>query len=426
MKNFGLTTPTYLLCGFALLSGCATGGASSKQLRPFTPRAYDFGKALGVYEAPDAGDSQSVLGGPRFKPFKLARPAPGQMAIDPQFGTKIRALTNGFRHHYSQLQAYSSDGRYVLGFEFASGSNQVRDALTGKQVGTNFVGSGAKWIPGTHTVLTFAPDPVQVLVYLADTDQQGRHMVLDAQNFESGRFQEEMDKKGRWTAMVLTAPEERILTLDLREKKIVLNTTVEELCGGVDGILDFAGISPHGKYLVMQWVGSDPGRCQGMELYDIRTGKFVRQLTLHHHHSDFGMSAKGRAYMMTLEYIHPGNNDLPGMVRYWLDDGSREFLRLVPWGAFAHVSCQGPPGAACVITGAYEFAERRYAGEIWLLHQDGAVHHLAHHRSNACGDYWAQPHASMSPDGGSVVFASDWGQGCDKIGMFEIELFQRQ
>jgi hypothetical protein len=50
-----------------------------------------------------------------------------------------------------------------------------------------------------------------------------------------------------------------------------------------------------------------------------------------------------------------------------------------------------------------------YEGEIVLAALDGsATYRLCHHHGSLNPDYYAEFHASMSPDGGRVIFASTW------------------
>lgn len=352
----------------------------------------------------------------------MTRPLAGATAQEPTFGTKIQALPAGLRHEYSQLQAWSPDEKHLLLRDLKTEAMHVINTKTLARVAVTIQGSSAKWLPDGR-VLSWLAGPPRILATSLD-GQTEEILKLSYPGMNNGAAYEEVSRDGRWTAGLVENDgkgQQRILLIDLKSRKVAVDTAVTSLCGG-QGYPDWVAPSPMGRYLVIQWAADGKGRCRGMEVYDT-SGQRVRQIHQHHHHSSLGVAADGREYVMTYEDYHPSNPNHPSIVRYMLDDAKREDIRMIPWGRFEHVSCEGAPGSPCVVSAGYEFPNNQpLLGEVYLVNQDGSLLRLAHHRSKKCGEYYAQPHASISPTGRKIAFSSDWGQGCGAIGGFTISL----
>src|SRR5205823_1840126 len=122
-----------------------------------------------------------------------------------------------------------------------------------------------------------------------------------------------------------------------------------------------------------------------------------------------------REFFMTFETAAPPpDNDRPAMA-YRLLPGTAavstpHFLLTMDWGNEEHISCRGPYGECLVTAGTWaKNGWTAFEGELFLLHTDGRVLRLAHHRSSSCG-YWTQPRATISRDGRYVAWASDWAR----------------
>ncbi|MEZ4236230.1 MAG: hypothetical protein R3F59_08720 [Myxococcota bacterium] len=69
---------------------------------------------VGLPEAPCCSSGAALLATPGYPVADLAAPTPGAPVVDPTFGVTIRSGPIGMRHTYSQLQPFSSDGRYLM------------------------------------------------------------------------------------------------------------------------------------------------------------------------------------------------------------------------------------------------------------------------------------------------------------------------
>jgi hypothetical protein len=180
---------------------------------------------------------------------------------------------------------------------------------------------------------------------------------------------------------------------------------------------------------VVQWTRDGTTRCSGLETFDLQSGAFAGRVYDGHQHGDLGVDLDGSEFYMTFEFGHPsgemalGMRQLPGSATV----GAPTYLRLIDWYNGEHISCRGPAGVCLVTAAGYGGNGRQpFERELLLLHTDGSVERLAHHRSSSCG-YWVQPRASLSRDGSYVIFASDWGRriSCDDYGRGDPYLIER-
>ncbi len=373
----------------------------------------------GIPVAPHDGGQGGNPQGARLTAVRLERPAPGEIVYDPLFDLDIRRLGENNTHVYSQLQAFSHDNAYVILIDHERGYH-VRtfpdlDLVSGS-VGWH---SAFRWIPGTHQLISVADDPARLLLFDCVTGAWSDLFELSEYDAVDGsRSYEELSRDGTWTALYVhnsSKDSPSIVTVNIRELRVGFHRSILDM-GAVSeewGLLepDWVGVSPLGRYAVVQWVRDDTIPASGFELYDIESGEFVRRLFNHHGHSDMGISEDGREYVVTGEMESPINHNFPGIVIHWMDGEESIHLRPMPWGRTEHFSAQGLPGVT-IVTAGDEF-DGAYAGEIYAIRLDGSIQRLTHHRSSS-GDYWVQPKASTSPDGSIVLWSSDWGVEGDR------------
>jgi hypothetical protein len=367
----------------------------------------------GIYVPPHDIRGGNEPQGAHLVPADVIRPEEGQRVIDPVFRTVIRRMKANHSHVYSQLQAFSHDNEYVILIDHDSGYHVRRYSDLSPVESSRGWFSAYRWIPGTHKIITLENDPVRFRVFDVDRQEWSTLMELpDFQYAHGPRSYEELSRDGEWTAVYVNDDGDGnslIVSVNLDEKRIGFSRGIVEMGAFSQewGVLepDWVGVSPLGRYVVVQWVRDDTVPASGLELYDIETGEFVRRLYTHHNHSDMGLSPEGREYMATSELASPVNGNFPGLVIHWMDGGEPLHLRPMPWSRMAHLSCQGPDGVVIVSAGG-EF-DGAYKNEIYAVYLDGSLRRLAHHRSTA-GDYWVQPKASASPDGSRVIWSSDW------------------
>lgn len=363
----------------------------------------------------------------------------GASFVDPVFGTTLRRVSatsdgGGFQTPiYSQLQAFSSDDVYLLldgGAGYRVRRTDDLSVVTGLRTGRWVA---PRWHPAlAHTVVHFdsnEDDSIRVQYTDVDTGVTTTRFTFPAsydrvlvdQSFD------ELSEDGRWIAGMTTRSDgsEVIFVLDLERKALGAELSLHSMYTGpcrpdpVWGEVepDWVGVSPLGRYLVVQWVRDGTNRCSGLETFDLETGTFAGRVTDGHQHGDLGVQPDGvTEFFMTFELAGPppynglpaiGVRELPGTATV----SAPTFVRILDWGNEEHISCRGPRGACLVTAGTWaENGWTAFEGELFLQYTDGRVERLVHHRSSSCG-YWVQPRATMSRDGRLVVFASDWTHG---------------
>ena len=351
--------------------------------------------------------------GARLPTTTLARPAQNGVVTDSQFsGVPIRGLVVGRVPWYSQLQAVSPDGQRILLVK-PDGDTQMFDRTTLAQVGS---------LPGDALAPRWLPDGR--VLYIASGDGQNYRFLthdpvtdltdsLYKSLYPYGRadkVHEEVSDDGAWTAALMhngvSGSPRWAAAVNLREGRLGAQLAVD------DDAVNWVRATPDGKYLAIQWnaaADNVPGpRKTGIELFDIETGVFVRQMAPQGHHGDWGRMPDGRVFYATHHQAHPANSNYPSVVLYWADGAPVTHLRMVFWGTISHISCRGPRGWI-VITNQRPGTEVPDAqAEIWLMRADtGEVVRLAHHRSTS-NDYWSEPHATITRDGLLIIFGSRW------------------
>lgn len=417
---------TLILSSFGFLQACAD--AIDAPDDPLTNGdELTAGSPNGIYEAAPRLIAGGLPPGVVYPAAPMAQPAPGARGIDPTFGTKIRRLLPTGVHEYSQLQVISDDGVYAL-LRTSSGYAIYRyaDMALIRQIPN---AAAPRWLPGTHKIFYLVGLPARIMMVDADSGALTTHMTFSAYQYaDTAPAYGRPSDDGRWTAVWLHNGDARtLIAVDLRNKTLGASIHPHNLFAA--GVCtpdpqwgevgpDWMNVSPRGDLLVIQWKKDGGQRCSGLETFNIRTGAFIRQIHQHHNHSDMGVSADGRQFIMTVG-TSPLNHNYPDIVAEWLDGAAPKHIRMTPWGTFGHVSCRGPRGV-CVVSAETSPGTSPLLGEIFAIYLDGSVRHLAHHRSTAC-DYWSQPKGSLSADGKRVTITSDWGT-CNANAPYVIEL----
>lgn len=384
-------------------------------------------------------------------------PALGAWITDPTFKTQFRRVSDAVSegdyaiHYYSQLQAFSPSSEYYLTNEEAGDmirSTETLKAVDGLSIGGNIL----RWHPTIPNTIVWydsnADDRLRLTYTDVETKQSLGTFTFPSQyeGIRVNNASEEMSHNGQWTAGMAstkrgTDQEDSIIfALDVTKglsdqwrQAIGAEMTIASLYNGpctpdptygnVDP--DWVAISPKGTYLMVQWARDGFERCSGLELYDAQTGAYVTHVRDRHDHSDHGIDAKGREFVLSVAPLPAGLN--PGQVdeapsshviQYILPETPQDrvtsrFIKSLPLQGFWHVSCQGPNGI-CLVTAYYPEStwDPKYPGifddELYMLWlEDGSYRRIAHHRSSGCG-YWVQPRASWSKDGQYVIWDSDF------------------
>lgn len=388
----------------------------------------------------------------------LALPAAGVPVVDPVFGTTLRRFTDrtdngGYATPvYSQLQAFSYDNDYIL---LNENDDYVIRRMSDRSVvsGLTLEWNNPRWQPAaSRTLVHFDSnadttvriqettiDPVAtttVFTFPADYDR-----VLVNQSFD------EVSRDGRWMGGMVTRVSDNagvLFAVDLNQPALSVAIPIPTLYAGpcdpdpTWGEIepDWVGVSPLGRYLVVQWPRDGTDRCNGLETFDIQTGAFVGRVYDGHQHGDLGVLPDGTTeFFMTFEVWSPADPNRPAVAWRELPGTATvsdpQYLTVIDWGG-GHISCKGPDGVCLVSYGEWPGdGWTPFEKEEFLQFTDGSVLRLAHHRSSECG-YWVQPRGTLSADGSLAVFGSDWadevsGDGCsggDSLGRGEAWLIE--
>ncbi len=356
--------------------------------------------------------------------------------MDPVFGVSLRRVSDtsergGFETQiYNQLQAFSADNAYLL-LDSSEGFvvRRMEDFSRVSGLDTS-EWNAPRWHPTRpHSIVHFDSNADAIVrVQFTDLDTLATTTAFtfpaEYEYIRSNQSFDELSRDGRWLAGMLSRDDgaQVIFALDLVNGVLGAQLPLPDLYSGFcqpdpewgEVEPDWIGVSPLGRYLVVQWARDGIEPCSGLETYDLQTGGFVGRISDHHHHGDLGVDSDGTTeFFMTTELSSPADPNLPALAMRLLPGTSTVsqpiFLQTVDWTDEDHISCQGPDGVCLISWGHYgDNVNVPYADELFLQYTDGSVLRLAHHRSTKCG-YWVQPRATISRDGRYVVFASDWG-----------------
>ena len=374
-------------------------------------------------------------------PPTLSLPPAGFPFVDPRFCTSLRRVSDtsdsgGYETQvYSQLQAFSSDNVYLLldGYDgFVVRRVDDLSPVTGLDTsGWN----DPRWRPmQPHVMVHFDSNEDTVLrLQLTSVDALTTTTVYTFPTpYERIRVPhswDELSEDGRWLAGMASQSDDTqvIFALDLQARALGAQLSIPALYAGpcdpdpVWGEVepDWIGVSPLGRYMVVQWARDGTDRCSGLETFDLQTGAFVGRVYDGHQHGDLGVDTDGDTeFFMTFELAGPPpDNDRPAIGMRALPGNATAsppvYLQILDWGSSEHISCRGPKGVCLVTAGSLASnGWNPFETELFLQYTDGSISRLAHHRSSSCG-YWVQPRATISRDGRYVVFASDWGRELD-------------
>ncbi|MEW6219974.1 MAG: hypothetical protein AB1634_10620 [Thermodesulfobacteriota bacterium] len=368
-------------------------------------------------------------------PQPMPLPAVGQPVVDPVFGSTLRRISNASQrrsfevHTYSQLQAFSADNQYVLTSN--TDGYLIRSVASLAPVAGLDTSSwnDPRWHPTrAHTIVHYdRNDDTVVLLQFTDVDTRVTETVYtfpaQYEHIRVNQSFDEISRDGGWLAGMLTRDDGQsvIFAFDLANLRLAAQVPVAELFAGPCapdpewGILepDWIGVSPLGRYLMVQWERDGTARCSGLESWDLESGAFIGRPYDGHQHGDLGIDADGVSeFFMTFETSSTLDPNRPAIAVRALPGTATaspsQPLLAMDWSDDGHISCKGPAGRCLVTNGGWlDDGWTPLERELFLVGTDGAVERLVHHRSSSCG-YWVQPRASISRDGRFVVFDSDW------------------
>jgi len=224
---------------------------------------------------------------------------------------------------------------------------------------------------------------------------------------------------------------------------------------------DWAGMSPSGQHVVVNWgvpvylspapAYREDGRYQGVEAFLRNTMAYAGKVAVASGHGDLGKDPQGndvyvQTYANTQRFLGDSHYivmsripdgiiyDSAGRVNETVTLGQKHTVPLlkVDWEHNMHISCRNKVGQFCAVSiyiadSGNANGWQPFEREIFKIYLDSLdtsphVDRLAHHRSkpyaynsDSCSNlnYFAQPHATVKPDGSQIIYGSNWGRICD-------------
>ncbi len=353
-------------------------------------------------------------------------PALGTRYMDPIFDTAVRRVTepgralaprivcarDACRHRYSSTQAWNADQSLLL-IDKGCADICFLDGRTFQPLFVRRVSADqdCKWHPvRAEQMICVHSGGVASWTPRSNAWQS----VFDAgpySNLAFGPYKGNPSLDGRWIVLRALDPrsEPVAFALDLDIGRKEADIPLRPLTGDNH----YATISPSGRFVYVTQLTSDG---QEPAYVFTRDGQLVQHWPEHHRpgHGDMTLDADGRDVYVGISKSAP---DKYHVIKRRLEDGAVTVL--AAYGNASHVSARNirQPGWVYVTyqgshghTLAMGYPSPFY-GEIVALSIDGGgmFRRIAHTHA-VDHDYIAESHASPSPDGSQVIFASNWGQ----------------
>ncbi|MBF0498811.1 MAG: hypothetical protein HQM09_01655 [Candidatus Riflebacteria bacterium] len=375
--------------------------------------------------------SKQILPEPSFP-----EPSAGKPVIDPTFGTSLQRLTDagllkqpGVVPDYSKRQAFSPDGKYLLL------RNTESQALLFSAKDYSFIkplegvaGEDLFWDPRHPGTLLFAIENVLSSCDVVSGKIKEIHR-FDGYAFADTRGEGNLSLDGRYYAIACRTYDAKsgdvgyknLLVFDLQEMREIARLAFPPKIEN----FDWVSISPRGNYVVVDYADTEKGRFHGVEVYD-RNLKNIWQKPLGAGHSDIGLDINGDEVLVMDIYDEQRNQTL--IKKFRLSDGKETELFAVSPLFDLHISCRNTARPGWCYISTFDYVQRLthnandflpFEDEIFALSLDGnaTTERLAHHHSrrfapnapdadHSC--YFAEPHASVSPEGDRIIFGSNW------------------
>ncbi len=366
----------------------------------------------------------------------ISKPSLGAYTKDPSFGTTLIRISNaralgyaGVVPQYSRRQAWNADASRLLLFT-GDGRTLLYDGSTYQfmQELDAVGGEDVFWHPNEPSTLIFAQDNT-LFVYDLQTNSIRTLHTFPEYSFINTRGEGNISRDGKYYAFVGQVYDEQaemtffkdIVVYDLLADSIVAKLELPSTLTD----FDWVSISPLGNYVVVDYATSNKGRFEGVEVYD-RNLNFLWQKPLGAGHSDLGIDANSEEVLVIIYYDDETNNNIVKKCR--LANGDETSLLTLSWQFDGHISCQNLARSGWCFVSTFDSEARLtddslswlpFEDEIFAVKMDGSgeVQRIAHHHSRRFSpntpdrdnsNYWAEPHATVSRDGGRILFGSNW------------------
>lgn len=368
---------------------------------------------------------------------------------DPIFGTCLTRVTDyqhdlqandpseGLKNEYSRVQSFNADGSLIL-VRSIEANWYVYDARSLQPMGQIPLTADPRWDAADPGIIYYS-DETRFVRYdirtgeaalLHDFSSDFPSLSLSAvwTRYEGSpsmdtRYWGLMAQDQDWQAVAF-------LVYDRLENKVIANLPVTS-----KSEVDSVTISPSGNYFLAYFDYCEQGQMGTMEkpcglmVYDrsLQTGRGLLRLI---GHSDTALDAEGREVLVYQDI------DQDQIAMLDLENGKVTLLAPIDYSHTAiglHFSGRAfqKPGWAIISTysGGHPTSYTWMDNQVFALElkAGGRVVRLAHTRSivdeNMEKDYWAEPHASASPDLSRILFTSNWYRsGSGQVEMYMIIL----
>jgi Tol biopolymer transport system component len=365
-----------------------------------------------------------TLGNAKVRPIPdMERPAYLRPTKDPVFGNAITRVTdplrsmanlrgswgNIARHHYSSSQAWNADQSLMLIDRGASGrliflDGRTYEPVLGRQAGA----AECEWHP------VQAPIMICMLgsqIYFWNVPKNSRRVVFRSSKFQSFEFGPGAGNASMHGKRVAVRARNNRGGLVAFVVNLDDGTALAEIdLTRLPGVNSYVSISPSGRFL-FAYQHTAAGE-QGLVFTP--EGKRVQTWREHHRpgHGDMTIDEDGNDVMVGISKSRP---DRYSVIKRRLFDG--KVTKLTRYGQATHVSARNTrkPGWVFVTYGGTESdvrgnsASEPFYQEVVALRIDGSgeIRRIAHTRTGEIG-YYSEAHASPSPDGSRLIFASSW------------------
>jgi len=350
--------------------------------------------------------------------INLTKPSYLESYIDPAFETKITRITGNYstnqgdviwgdvaRHHYSKDQAWNADMSLLL---IRNKSSLASDYLLldassyAFKFALDFSANERRWSPVDASLLFYTKGNK---FYKYNVHSKEHTLIRKFSEYKDKKYALSLRREGNlaWdgTKIAFSSKTKKgyeVYSYDIRNdvKSSVLNVGKSKP--------KWISISASGKYVVVFW-----GDKKSL-IYNSSDMSYVGRLPYNLSHYDLAVDIDGSDVAVGVEKPGAGGR----VIKQKLSDGAMTVL--IEKGYAAHTSTRNinRPGWAYVSYHTEEFEDRkkRYApfySEVIAVKMDGSgeVERYGHFRNDKV-DYKTEPHASPSPDGTKIIFASNW------------------
>jgi hypothetical protein len=371
----------------------------------------------------------------------LPMPAYLESVVDPVFGTTVMRVTDPgrellpgvrcdpryCRHRYSSTQAWNADQSLLV---IAKGCADLcfLDGHTYKPL-------FSRRLPPHHDCKWHSQDPkIMICVHHDGIDiwtprTNGWKQVFRSVNYnrlEFGPYKGNPSHDGNRIAVRAKNGEQRMVAFayDLATKEKYPDIDLSDLVG----VNLYVTISSSGRYIFVSQLTSDDKEPAYIFTVD---GARVKHWPEHHRpgHGDLAIDSDGSDVYIGISKSPP---DKFHVIKRRLEDG--KVTSLIPYGDASHASARNirwPGWVFLSYQGTFEHTSAmRYPApfyrEVVALRIDGSgeIRRIAQTRS-AMQEYLSEMHASPSPDGSKVIWASNWGVVGGPISNYVTVLNQR-